>query len=512
MDRIRRSLAAKIALVVGVPSSVLAILVMEWLRLPPRAGWSAGLLVVGICAAYGFALHKLLHRSLGKLVVAIERAERGDFLPRATVDSQDEIGELARRFNGMLARITDLRVNEIESRRDMQLLEDKVRLSEQLEAQRQQTDESNRRLQARVRDLKLLSDLSLSINSTLETDELLRRIAEMVGLSLDVRELAILLVDAPTGELEVRETFGFTKETDPRGVRFRVGEGVSGRAVQESEIQLVRDTSQEPRYTHYKGRGIPGADSFLAVPLKFKEEVVGVLNMTRSGVDAFRSEEVGLVAAVGNQCALALANARLHQATVELSLTDPLTGTANRRDLFARLELEVTRAQRFGNDLSLIMIDVDHFKDYNDRNGHPAGDEVLKGIAAALTRTVRKVDTVARYGGEEFAILLPQIRREEALAVAEKVRRSVEQIEFPHARLQPGGRVTISVGLAHYPTDAQDLSQLLKRSDAALYAAKSGGRNRVVAYSLGMRPKPVPAAPEPERQQRTSSQPLEKAG
>ncbi len=493
MHRIRRSLAAKIALLVGLPSSLLAILAMELLRLPPRAGWTAGLLVVGICAAYGLALHTLLHRSLGKLVQAIERAERGDFLPRATVESDDEIGELARRFNAMLARITDLRVNEIEGERDRQLLEDKVRLSEQLDAQRAQTDETNRRLQARVRDLKLLFDLSLSINGTLEIDELLRRIAELVGLSLGARETALLQIDSETGDLVVRETYGFAPETDLRGVRFHVGEGISGRAVQSGEIQLVPDTSKEPRYTGYQGRAATGADSFLAVPLKFKDEVVGVLGLTRPGVDSFRPEEIELVGSAANQCALALTNARLFQATVELSLTDPLTGTANRRHLFARLEIEVTRALRFGNDLSLVMIDVDHFKLYNDRNGHPAGDEVLKGVSAALTRTVRKVDTVARYGGEEFAILLPQIRREEALAVAEKLRRSVEQIDFPHGHAQPGGRVTISVGLAHYPTDAQDLQQLLRRADAALYAAKNGGRNRVAAYSLGMRPKPLPA-------------------
>jgi diguanylate cyclase (GGDEF)-like protein len=193
-------------------------------------------------------------------------------------------------------------------------------------------------------------------------------------------------------------------------------------------------------------------------------------------------------------------NARLFQQTVELSLTDPLTGTANRRHLFDRLELEVTRAQRFGNELSLVMIDIDHFKLYNDRNGHPAGDEVLKGVAAALQHTVRKVDTVARYGGEEFSVILPQIRRDEAVTVADKLRRAVESIDFPNATMLPGGRVTISVGLAHFPSDAQDLTQLLTRSDAALYAAKNGGRNRVALYTDGMRPKP--GAPEPDKNKR----------
>jgi diguanylate cyclase (GGDEF)-like protein len=117
-------------------------------------------------------------------------------------------------------------------------------------------------------------------------------------------------------------------------------------------------------------------------------------------------------------------------------------------------------------------------------------------VAAALQRTVRKVDTVARYGGEEVSVILPQIRRDEAVAVAEKLRRSVEAIDFPNAAALPGGRVTISVGLAHFPSDAQDLTQLLTRADAALYAAKNGGRNRVALYTDGMRPKPGLVEPD----------------
>jgi diguanylate cyclase (GGDEF)-like protein len=211
---------------------------------------------------------------------------------------------------------------------------------------------------------------------------------------------------------------------------------------------------------------------------------------------------------VANQAAMGIMNARLYQETVELSLTDPLTGTSNRRHLFQRLEMEVTRAQRFGTDLSLVMLDIDHFKLYNDRNGHPAGDEVLKGVAAALQRTVRKIDTVARYGGEEFAIVLPQIRREEAIQVGEKLRRAVSQIQFRNGQTQPGGQITISLGLAHFPSDAQDIHQLLSRADAALYAAKNGGRNRLVAYASGLAPKPGAEFANRPRRKSTPPQPV----
>ena len=297
----------------------------------------------------------------------------------------------------------------------------------------------------------------------------------------------MLMLDPQRSELATAATYGFP-EGSPDDLRIRVGQGAAGRAAAEGEIVLVNDVSKEPDYLPYPTR--PAAGSFLAIPLKYKDRVVGVLDFSRPAVGAFAEEEIQLLAAIANQAAMAIVNARLFQETVELSLTDPLTGTANRRHLFSRLEMEVTRAQRFGNDLSFIMIDVDHFKLYNDRNGHPAGDEVLKGVAASMLRTVRKIDTVARYGGEEFAVILPQIRRDEAMAVAEKLRRAISQIAFPYADSQPGGQVTVSVGLAHYPTDAPDLHQLLVRADAALYAAKNGGRNRLVAYSSGMQPKP----------------------
>ena len=495
MSRVRRSIATRIALLVGPPAVALALAVVYFLKLPAHAGWTAVSMVVVVCTAYALAMRTLLDRSLGKLMAAMERAERGDFLVRATIEGEDEVAELARRFNAMLAKITDLRATQIDTERDVEHMQNELRLKAQVEAQKLQIEESNRRLEARVRDLSLLFDLTRSINSTLEPAELLKRVTEMVGITLGVEEFAVVLLDEAEGQLEVAETFGFPADAKVKGLRFALGEGISGLAVQTGELQLVRDTSKEPRYRHYGGRQA-GDGSFLSVPLKYKGKVVGLLNFSRPGIDAFRPEEVELLQSVANQAALAIMNARLFQETVELSLTDPLTGTANRRHLFDRLELEVTRAQRFGNDLSLVMIDIDHFKLFNDRNGHPAGDEVLKGVAAALQRTVRKVDTVARYGGEEFSVILPQIRREEALAVAEKLRRAVESIDFPGTTVLPGGRVTISVGLAHFPSDAQDLTQLLARADAALYASKNGGRNRVSAYADGMRPKPgVPLEP-----------------
>ncbi len=486
--RFSQSLATRLALQIGAPALVVTLGAVWALGLPTHAAIVAAAVAVGVLLTYAVTLHALLNARLSRLTGAMAQVERGDFIPRVDVRGSDEIADLARRFNAMLAKMTDLSVSQIESQRELELIQNELRLTAQLEAQKRQIEETNRRLEVRLRELTLLFDITRSINSTLELGELIKLITEMVGVALGFQEFAVLMIDGGTQELVVAATYGFPEQTDVEWLRLKVGEGAAGRAAKNGEIVLVDDVSREPDYLPYPGRPLIG--SYLAVPLKYKDTVVGVLSFNRPTIGGFAPDEIKLLAAVANQAAMAIMNARLHQETVELSLTDALTGTANRRHLFQRLEMEVTRAQRFGNDLSLIMIDLDHFKNYNDRNGHPAGDEVLKGVAAALLRTVRKIDTVARYGGEEFAVILPQIRREEALAVGEKLRRAVSRIDFPYAGGQPGGRVTISVGLAHFPTDAQDLTQLLTRADAALYAAKNGGRNRLVAYAAGMQLNP----------------------
>ena len=132
------------------------------------------------------------------------------------------------------------------------------------------------------------------------------------------------------------------------------------------------------------------------------------------------------------------------------------------------------------------MVDIDHFKVYNDSQGHQAGDEALRRVARILERSLRKVDAVARYGGEEFAVILPRTGKAEAIEVARKLRRSVEQADFPRAYLQPLGRITISCGVATAPDDAHQLEELVKKADLALLSAKQGGRNRVYAIQAGV--------------------------
>ena len=174
--------------------------------------------------------------------------------------------------------------------------------------------------------------------------------------------------------------------------------------------------------------------------------------------------------------ALEAANAELGR----LAATDGLTGLANHRSLHGQLDVEVARARRDGGPLAMVMIDVDHFKAFNDAHGHPAGDAVLAGIGALLRSRLRSTDLAARYGGEEFAVLLPHTGLEAAQGVAEQLVAAARGLRFPGSGVAEVG-VTISAGVAHWAGHHESAAELLARADSALYAAKAGGRDRVVA-------------------------------
>lgn len=164
---------------------------------------------------------------------------------------------------------------------------------------------------------------------------------------------------------------------------------------------------------------------------------------------------------------------------------DPLTGLDNRRQLMSDLQLEIQRAERYQTPLSLILLDVDYFKKYNDLHGHPAGDRILRQLANLLAINLRAFDKIARYGGEEFVIILPQTDLKGATVVAEKLRRLVEEYPFPEEETQPAGKLTISLGVASYPEHAKSGDDLLAQADRAMYRAKAAGRNRVAVAGGG---------------------------
>jgi diguanylate cyclase (GGDEF)-like protein len=401
-----------------------------------------------------FLINRVVVTRIEKLVHVMSRAEEGDFLVRAEVESNDEIGLLASTFNKMLAKITDLRVLHIDKEREMH----------------------------RLKQLSFLYELGRDLTTQLELDVLLEKFGELVEKSLGVPELAVLFYDRAKSELAIAKARGFSRETqDSVELIIDADRGITGEAIKKRRMIYVPNVETDRREIPYRARR--GTGSVLVVPVIYQDSLIGLLCFSSPAADAFHEEERELFGAVANQAALAFANAQLFQKTLDLSNTDGLTGILNRRAMENRLELEFSRALRDRSSLSALMIDIDHFKFYNDQHGHQLGDETLRRVARILERNIRKVDAVARYGGEEFCVILPRATKEEAIEVANKLRRSVEQADFLQGYMQPLGRVTISCGVASTPEDAENIAALITCADDALFRAKQGGRNQVVAYS-----------------------------
>ena len=170
---------------------------------------------------------------------------------------------------------------------------------------------------------------------------------------------------------------------------------------------------------------------------------------------------------------------KMREEAVLLSYVDDLTGIYNHRFFIQQLTMEVERQKRYATPLSLLMIDIDYFKNYNDTNGHLTGDQALRAIAMLIQQGVRQTDIVARYGGEEFSAILINARKEEALEIAERVRRIVAETHFPNEAFQPGGSLTVSIGVSTFSPPIATLTDLLREADNVLYQAKRKGRNRV---------------------------------
>jgi len=218
-----------------------------------------------------------------------------------------------------------------------------------------------------------------------------------------------------------------------------------------------------------KVKGIEaGADDFICKPFNKLELLARVKSLLR-------------IKHLHDELELKIKELKIAQSKLlQLAITDGLTGLHNYRYFKQQLVQEITRAKRHNINVSIAMIDIDFFKNYNDTHGHPAGDIVLKKIADLLRNNIRKIDIAARYGGEEFSLILVETNRQAAGIVANKIKNLIEQHKFDYEETQPNGKLTISMGLATFPHDATTPDELVTIADKRLYLAKKAGRNRVV--------------------------------
>lgn len=254
----------------------------------------------------------------------------------------------------------------------------------------------------------------------------------------------------------------------------------------DSECRAFHNTTTRCWYvsgTHCKGRVMRNYYEKLNECLScelFSAVGIYILNVKTSYLPLERIDTEACMRLL-DAAGLAIANSLLYERTLALSRTDSLTGLLNNRTFKETLQNELLRAKRFQKSFGLIMIDIDYFKKYNDTHGHPQGDILIKKVAELIRENLKDTDIIARYGGEEFAILLPETTKEQTVLIAERLRSLIEWYRFPKEETQPGGKITISVGVAGYPEDGEKPEEILWAADSALYRAKQEGRNRVEA-------------------------------
>jgi diguanylate cyclase (GGDEF)-like protein len=236
---------------------------------------------------------------------------------------------------------------------------------------------------------------------------------------------------------------------------------------------------ESPVYT--KRVKLRGMESLLVLPLICADEAIGTFMLAHRRRRAFSNDAREMLGVIGNQVAVAIENAKMYRRMEQMATTDGLTGLTNHRSFQERAAQIVERCARLGKKVSVILTDIDKFKNVNDTYGHPVGDQVIKRVAAVLGANVRKIDLVARYGGEEFCLVLEESDGEGARQLAERIRADMESQQF---QTEKGPfKATLSLGVATFPADGRDKQALIDHADQALYAAKRSGRNRVVLYA-----------------------------
>ncbi|RKS68583.1 diguanylate cyclase (GGDEF)-like protein [Motilibacter peucedani] len=387
----------------------------------------------------------LLVKPLLDLTEASERVVAGDLDATLPTASDDEVGRLGRSLSLMTAEMRQY-LGQLQRSRD------------------------------ELRDnLERLGD---ALGSTHDLD----------GLVQVVLESAVAAVEAKAGVAYVAESAGALTLVAAQGIedldapvarRLLPGHGVLGRVASGGAPVRGRLGTSPGEIT--PGPDDPAGCEVLAVPLRGGGRVTGVLvlldHLDGSGFGPAEEEEIRGLA---SQAGIAVDNVLLHRETERLAITDPLTGLWNFRYLSMSLAREIERATRFDRSLAVLMLDIDRFKAINDTHGHATGDAVLREFAARVGEKTRDVDVLARYGGEEFVLVLPETLLDGAVQLGERVREAIRELPFPGPEGGPGIPVTVSIGIAAFPEHGGSPATLLRSADAALYAAKRAGRDRVV--------------------------------
>lgn len=416
-------------------------------------------IIACLIAGVSIAIGRLGAKRINIFASISKEIAKGNFTREVPFTSGDEIGQLGRTFNFMIASV-----------------------------------------RRKIEQLKYLNDVAIEVHSHIETERLLQDITNIAKRLVNAEMSALLLLDEGGEEVHYfkvslpnspgtvyiedrpkEEWFGGAAQPKAAGAGTMVRScGFLG-MVMTKGLSIRLDNVTNDQYLASLPANHPPVRTLLGVPVKLNYKVIGGLFLAnKADNERFTLEDEEILFNLAYQAAVAIENAKLFGEVRQLAITDGLTGLLNHKEFQRRLDENIEGSRRYRYPVSLLMIDIDHFKHFNDTYGHQTGDQVLKTVGNLIKGYTRAVDVCARYGGEEFAVVLREADMPPAAALAERIRSTIYAYPFKHDGIR--SQLSVSIGIASFPQDATSAEDLIKKADEALYAAKRTGRNKVCCY------------------------------
>ncbi len=398
-------------------------------------------IISGIIACVVIAASIVIGRLSTKRIHAFASISKeiatGNFTKRVPFINGDEIGQLGKTFNIMSASI-----------------------------------------KRKIEQLKYLNDVAVEIHSHIEIEHLLQDLVNISRRIINAEMGSLVLLD------EQGENIKYFKVSMPNPCRIKeqpIGKGLLGAVIKKGQTIRLDDITKDRRSIKLP-ENHPPIRTLLGVPLVTNSSTVsgGLFLANKANNECFTLEDEEILLTITYQASVAIENARLYGQVQQLAVTDGLTGLLNHKEFHKRLDETIEGSKRYHYTVALLMIDIDHFKKFNDTYGHQVGDQVLRVVADVIKSQIRTVDVCARYGGEEFAVILRDDAASYPLVLAERIRSTVYAYPIRHDGIR--SQLSVSIGIACFPKDADNAKDFIKRADEALYMAKETGRNRLCRY------------------------------
>lgn len=328
------------------------------------------------------------------------------------------------------------------------------------------------------RELQVLHDVARTLTSSLDLDQVLRTIMLQMSQTFRPDTWSLLMLDEASQELY----YAAGAEETLEHKRIPVGQGIPGWVAQHGEPLIMNNAQDDPRFQQPESAGQQPVETVVCLPLRARARTYGVIQLINCHIDAMKSDEIFFLHALCDYAAIAIQNAQAMEQIQKLTITDDCTGLYNARYLYEMLDEALQHCGKKRQPVSLIFLDLDHFKNVNDTHGHLMGSKLLNEIGTMIRNNIGPLCSAFRYGGDEFVVLLPNLGKESSIRTAQLLLETLQETEFLQ---EQGLNVTLgaSFGVASAPEDGREMHEIIRAADTAMYAVKASTRNAVIGAS-----------------------------